>query len=394
MKRQFVITIVVTLLLLVIVEAFLRVSVNDPLVNPFVAKTNLYQEILNAPLQEKEKDNRFIKHNIFLLEKLEHKDKISLGFVGTSRTKVLQPNRFGIVNAFNSASNSYNEITYGLLLEAIVLRNYLPNLKKIYVESSLLLRRPAAPNYIVEKEHQIYRPLLRSLFSLRKSFPQFESFQTFVAGNKNKKFELMIFTEANRLTIAELLGIGESSASLNVGQASVLKKLNTLGEYKAELSFKNDSPKPAINVDNPRVSRIKEVMTFKPFDYLFEMFTAWSKDENIEIVFFQPPVRSDMQSFQYKYGLEYHNSQLKIMAEEKSVKVVNLNFKGTGYSEEWEIFSDEDHLGTCIGNAIFFTALLHGEQEIDESGNFYQEVSKSDVQEKIKRAKKSFCEER
>jgi len=393
MKKQLIQTVVATFFLLLLVEVALHITSTDGQVNPFFLNKNIYQEILNAPLLEKEIDNRFIRHNILLLDNLDNKDTISIGFVGTSRTKALQPSRFGISNAFNSGSNSYNEITYGLLLEAIVLRDYLPNLKRVYIESSMLLRRPAAPHFIVEKEHLIYLPMLRRLLDLRKLFPQFEAFKNFVTGENAQEFKILLLTEGKRFTVANLIGIrsGSKNNDRKLEQSKVFQNLTETGEYLAVLPNKNDTPKAAISIENPRVSRIKDVMSYEPFDYLFEMFVAWSKSRGIEIIFVQPPVRSDMLFFQYKYGLEFHNQELERLAEENNVKVINMNFINNGFSEDWEIFSDEDHLATCMGNAVFFTALSHGEHKVDSSGKYYQEISMNDIKGEIPHAKESFC---
>lgn len=392
MKKQFVATVLMTFVLLIVLELYLHVTADKLYVDYFESDEELYQYLLNRPLVEKEKNNRFIRHNIYLLNKLENKKNITTGFLGTSRTKALKPNQFGFLNSFNSGSNSYNEITYGLLLEAEVLKYYLPNLKKIYVESSLLLRRSPPPKYSIDKEHIIYIPLLKKMLTMRESLPGYESFEAFVSGGFLPYYKLLIFTESNQLTISEIFGIGAIPINQSLNMSSEFKKLNMFGENKSDFSFKNDSPSSAISSANPKVERIKKIQSYSSYDYLFEMLVAWSKINDIEMIFYQPPVRSDMQMFQYEFGLESHNLHLKKMAEENNVKVINMNFKGNGFSDDWSVFSDEDHLATCKGNAILFSAIDKGESEAGRADNFYVEVSSENIKQEEINAVSQYCE--
>lgn len=120
-------------------------------------------------IKGREIGNQMLVYNIALFSHHPDPESITSAFVGTSRSKVLRPQWFGLEGAANGSGNTYNEITYGALLQAEILRLRFPNIRTVYLEASLLLRRP--DRLIVEEDHRKYLPLLESALPLRDGPP-------------------------------------------------------------------------------------------------------------------------------------------------------------------------------------------------------------------------------
>lgn len=112
--------------------------------------------------EAREKESRFIIHNLALMIKLKAKGTLpEIAVLGSSRAKPIALEYFGKLNSVNLASNSYNEMPYGLLVQAELAKKYLPTLETFLVEASFLLRRPKGIS--TEKDHQKYAFALRQL---------------------------------------------------------------------------------------------------------------------------------------------------------------------------------------------------------------------------------------
>jgi len=349
-----------------------------------------FTRIVNEPISSRELDNRFIKHNIHLLQTLEDKESYDVALIGTSRTKALSSSRFGYPNYFNSSGNSYNEITYGLLVEAEALYEHLPDLRKIYVEASMLLRRPRRSEYSAEEDHLTYLPILKRFSDIRNGFPGV-GFESFVNRKPKRELYLKLFNERDKYIASSLLFGGHEFGHELITSSRVFDEITSFGEYRNNFSFENGAPKPAISLGNPKVQRIKNIGSYESFDYLFEMIVSWARYRDIEVVFFQPPVRGDLQSFQYRYGLDHHNDALRTFAHEYQVGVINMNYLDSGFSSKWQLFSDEDHMATCTGNAAIFSSLEVGESVVGSLQKYYVEVSSVDVAKKERYMVSKFC---
>jgi len=235
--------------------------------------TEGFSRIANEPISSRELDNRFIKHNIHLLQTLKDKENYDVALIGTSRTKVLSSSRFGHMNYFNSAGNSYNEITYGLLVEAEALYEHLPRLTKIYVEASMLLRRPGPSEYTVEKDHLTYLPILKRFSLIRSGFPGV-GFKSFLNRKSGTGLYLKLFDERDKYIASSLLFGDQEVAPELISSSKVFDDITGFGEYKSNFSFENSDPKAVINIGNPKVQRIKDVASYESFDYLFEMIAS------------------------------------------------------------------------------------------------------------------------
>ena len=100
------------------------------------------------------------------------------------------------------------------------------------------------------------------------------------------------------------------------------------------------------------------------------------------MVFFQPPVRSDLYSFQLEYGIDKHAADLESISKKYAFPFINLNKKNLGYMDDWSIFSDEDHMDTCIGSGLLTLALEEGYRKFSDGGELFPEIYRSDLQEK------------
>ncbi|KDD66085.1 hypothetical protein V466_26075 [Pseudomonas mandelii PD30] len=308
--------------------------------------------------------NQMLVHNVALFSQYPTPADVTTGYVGTSRSKVLHPNEFGIPGAVVGAGNTYNEITYGLLLQAEILRLKFPELKRVYIETSLLLRRPG--RLIVEADHLKYLPLLRSMETLCPDDGSVPGCQAvFEAVHKVKSSHISswkpeVLGVRNQLRFTELLVSRDKS--IPVLADPLLKKLDVNGEKKApfrRLTDKSDML-PDVTNEHVKVQRLREISSNAPWDGLFDLIALWGKKNNIQIVFFQPPVRSDLYGFQVQYGLQKHVDDLIRVSSKYNVPFIDLDKPELGYMNDWTLFSDEDHLETCIGTGLLILALEKG----------------------------------
>ena len=54
---------------------------------------------------------------------------------------------------------------------------------------------------------------------------------------------------------------------------------------------------PPISESHVKVQRLRAIESWYPWDGLFDMFALWGIKNNVQIVFYQPPVRSDLYFF-------------------------------------------------------------------------------------------------
>lgn len=334
-------------------------------------------ELLSTPQKIKifhnEISNQTIVHNLFLFQSYPEPEEVEVAYVGTSRTKVFRPSWYGNRYAVVGAGNSYSEITYGLLLQAEILRRKFKNLKTVYIESSLLLRKPN--RFFVEPDHEKYLPLLQSLLPIIKTVPLSEKIATQIDRKShdynyptNPIFErgLEITKMRNQLKISELLNLSKNQG-IAVHEDTWIKTLRPNGERNYLPSFETlfANQKPPIQSSHIKVQRLTGIQDSMPWDGLFEVIAEWGKVNKLNIVFFQPPVRSDLYAYQVELGLDLHNRELKRVAQKYGFSYINLNQPQLGYTKDWTLFSDEDHMETCKGVVLLHYAL---EQSILEGG--------------------------
>jgi hypothetical protein len=271
----------------------------------------------------------------------------------------------GEPRAVNSSGNSYNEISYGLLLQAEIARLAFPGLKRVYVESSMLLRRPRG--VILEPDHRKYLPVLESLLPLRDQLGDSETFRRQLAQAQSagapSPWRPQLLAHRGELRISNLLhSAAGDGARIPVSQDALFTVLDSRGERK--------SPPPAlvpkaqqrqeITNDHVKVQRLRDIPSGAPWDGLFDLVAIWGRAHGIEIVLFQPPVRSDLYRFKKEMGLDAHVQDLQRVAREHGIPFVDLNRPDLGYMLDWALFSDEDHLETCAGVVLLHSALHIG----------------------------------
>lgn len=309
--------------------------------------------------------NQTIAHNVALFNGNTEPEKIVTGYVGTSRSKILQPSHLGLNGTVVGAGNSYSEISYGLILQAEILRLRFPNLNTVYVEASLLLRRPG--QLIIEPDHQKYLPLLESLRELCIEPDVPGCTAIFNAAEKLRhhtafswKPELSKYR--SHLRFSSL--IPNEKGSIRTADDPLLNGLTVRGERKDNLPILTARERltPEITIDNIKVQRLRNIPQTAPWDGMFEMFAKWGQLHHINIVFFQPPVRSDLYNFQKQFGLSEHILDLKRLSEKYQIPFIDLDKPDVGLMQDWPLFSDEDHMGTCRGSALLMLALEQGHQ--------------------------------
>jgi hypothetical protein len=308
--------------------------------------------------------NQTLAQNVSLFSQNTAPQEVVAGYVGTSRSKILQPSRLGIGGTVVGAGNSYSEISYGLLLQAEILRLRFPKLKTVYVESSLLLRRPA--RLIVEPDHLKYMPLLKSLAPLCAE-PILSSGCTAIFQAAESLTSKQHFTwkpelpeYRSQLRISSLFSAGDGA--IRAAEDPLLKGLTTSGERRDALPALTSRNKtaPEVTNDNIKVQRLRDIPANAPWDGLFDMFAEWGKAHQIQIVYFQPPVRSDLYKFQTQFGLREHVSDLKRISKAYGIPFIDLDTPEAELMQDWSLFSDEDHMGTCTGSALLVLALEQG----------------------------------
>ncbi|WP_156428917.1 hypothetical protein [Pseudomonas oryzihabitans] len=345
----------------------------------------LFNHAGDRVLTGRESGNQMLIHNMAIFEKSNHVDSINEAYVGTSRTKVIRPKWYGISNAVNGSGNSYNEISYGLLLQAELLRIRFPHLKKVFIEASFLLRRP--DRFIVEDDHRKYMPLFLGILPFRSGLDDKGEFlKTFEAAKKSSDGELSfnksyLWSHRDQLRLHNLFLKENSGSELLVKNDPLLSQLDADGERLSppsqEISKKGD--RQGIASDNVKVQRLRDISGWYPWDGLFDVIAKWGKLHGIEVVFFQPPVRSDLYSYQIENGIQKHTDDLKRVSEKYKIPFIDLNRPELGYMADWSIFSDEDHLDTCFGVAYLQAAIEDGYRKYSHSGDLFPMVKMSEV---------------
>lgn len=345
---------------------------------------SLRMVIPEQQISGREVGNQMLVHNLALFAGHPDPGSVRVGYVGTSRSKVLRPERFGLSNAAVGAGNSYGEISYGLLLQAEVMRLSFPNLRRMYIESSFLLRKPN--RLILEPDHRKYLPLLQTLQPLCNeagaNAPCQKVFAAAQAESSERKsgWKPAILDHRSELRLSKLLP--QSDAAIPVLSDPLLVQLAPNGERKA-LSVplvSRESQLPEISNEHVKVQRLREVASNAPWDGLFDLFVKWGAKHKIEVVFFEPPVRSDLFRMKTGMGLPLHKQDLERIARATRTPYIDLNREGLGYIEDWSLFSDEDHLETCVGSGLLTVALEAGYKHAMEHGDIVPKLPRREVE--------------
>lgn len=343
----------------------------------------LMQALPHMQIEGREIGNQMLVHNAALFAGHPAPQSIQVAYVGTSRTKVARPAWMGEQAAVNAAGNSYNEITYGLLLQAEVARLRFPNLKRVYIESSLLLRRPA--RLILESDHRKYLPLLESVLSLRAGMPGAEALRAEVArasSEQPRPERMEVLQRRGEMRLSALFE--EQSGSIPVTEDPLFSQLDAAGERRQAPSsaLSQDQWRPDLGNENVKVQRLRDIPSWYPWDGLFDMFALWGQAHDIEIVLFQPPVRADLYRYQLDNGLPAHVADLRRVARQFGIPFIDMNLPQLGYMNDKAIFSDEDHLETCHGVILLHGAIAEGYRRFKETGVLLQMPARSAVEQR------------
>jgi hypothetical protein len=351
----------------------------------------LMEQLPDSEISGREIGNQMLAQNVALFSRNQAPEAITTGYVGTSRSKILQPSRLGLDNTVVGAGNTYNEITYGLILQAEILRLRFPNLKTVFVESSLLLRRP--DRLIVEPDHLKYLPLLSSLESLcpgSEAEPLCSPVFAAIAGARgDKKFSWKSELAQHRSAIRFSSLLPGANKTIHAGEDKLLLGLNERGEQKNSFAQVTSQAQmlPEIKNEHVKVQRLRDIPSWAPWDGLFDMFALWGKAHGIQIILFQPPVRSDLYAYQKQSGLDQHVSDLKRVSAKYKIPFIDLNRPEVGIMQEWPLFSDEDHLGTCKGSAMLMVALQAGTTAFRSDGTLEPSLSVTELDKSMARLK-------
>jgi hypothetical protein len=331
---------------------------------------DLMREMPHMRLSGREIGNQMLVHNVALFSQYPSPESITSAYVGTSRSKVLRPTRFGIPDAIVGAGNSYNEITYGLLLQAEILRLRFPHLKRVYVETSMLMRRP--DRLILEEDHKKYLPLLKSLAPLCRSLPVTAGCHHVFAdverlSPSHMPMRSVLLQKGTELKLANLV-MPKKQAGMLPMEDPELSRLMANGERKGlpRAMMPKEDQLPEITNDHIKVQRIRSTRSYIPGDGLFELIALWGREHGVEVVFFQPPVRSDLYRFQVEHGLADHVEDLERISYQYNIPFIDLDRPGLGFIDDWTLFSDEDHLETCLGSGLLTFALQRAMQAYRE----------------------------
>jgi len=351
--------------------------------------TELLESLEKAKISGREIGNQMIAHNVAIFAAHPIPESVETAYVGTSRTKVLRPSWMGQGSAVNASGNSYNEISYGLLLQAEVARRRFPNLKRVYFESSLLLRRPA--RLIVEPDHVKYLPLLESLMPLRHQLTGAKKFEHELLRRQsmqlNPWWKLYLLKHRVEMRFSKLLladGVNENGA-IPVRNDPLFKELDASGERQhMPLAFvPRSDQRSEITAENVKIQRLRNVPNWAPWDGLFDMVALWGRAYDIEVVLFQPPVRSDLYRHKVAMGLSAHEADLSRIANQYRVPFINLNRPELGYMSDWSLFSDEDHMETCVGVVLLQSALAMGYQQFKRDGVLFPKLTRTEVEKNM-----------
>ncbi|MBB3744904.1 hypothetical protein FHX10_004429 [Rhizobium sp. BK591] len=372
--------VVASLLALAVVEGAVRAYEMSQVAATAEGVEGLLQSLPEAKISGREIGNQFLIHNVALFKRFPNPEAVHTAFVGTSRSKVLRPARFGLADAVNGSGNSYSEISYGLLLQAEILRLQFPNLRKVYVEAPVLMRR--RDGLVMERDHQKYFPLLHSLMPLIDQLDQAKqtkaeiiNYGTYGGAPDSHLLHFVRYRSDLRLTNLYRRLIG-ADGSIPVYDDAWFKTVRTNGERIGLSAAMNASPSPPIAREHPKVQRLDDIRSNFPWDGLFDLFAIWGKTHHIQIVLYQPPVRSDVLEFEQEYGLDLHVEDLKRVSKKYQIPFIDLEREGLGFAEDWGLFSDEDHMETCTGSILLFEAILQGEAMFEQDGQLFPAISR------------------
>ncbi|TDV45937.1 hypothetical protein EDF87_108148 [Pseudomonas helmanticensis] len=346
--------------------------------------SDLMAALPNMSISGRELGNQMLIQNVALFSQYPDPAEITSAYVGTSRSKILHPSQFGIPHAVVGAGNTYNEITYGLLLQAEIQRLKFPNLKRVYVESSFLLRRPG--RLMVETDHLKYLPLLKTLTPLCSKASDVPGCQdVFVqAGSMTNSSTTGWKPEMRRhrseFRFSSLLPGAQNS--IPVKSDPLLGQLEANGETKGQFRALTEKAemRPEISNDNIKAQRLRDITSDAPWDGLFDMFALWGREHGIQVVLFQPPVRSDLYAYQVKYGLKQHVDDLLRVSDKYQIPFVDLNRPELGYMSDWSLFSDEDHMATCVGSGLLLLALEAGVNRFEQKHDLTPVIERSPLE--------------
>jgi hypothetical protein len=362
------------------------------------APAEIIQTLANSTLSGRELDNRYTISNIAKLARHPQPQTITTAFLGTSRTKLLNPELIGWQNAVISAGNSYNEISYSYLIEAAFLKEEFPNLKYLFVETSLLNRQEPSPAFIMASDHRKYLPFLVSLEKELSATPSAKGIAQLLAQQKEQssgffsqgqlsgQLSSELFKQKDQFKLSTLLGVNETQQKMPVSETELFKQLNENGVQNE--AFSRDVPaneqarltSPEVQADDPKITRLVDIKSRYPWDEQFTALADWAKVKGVTLVFFQPPVRSDFYAFQEQYGLEMHRQDIAELAKDRGFPFVDLNARSLHYANDWSLFSDADHLGSCKGRYVYATALQMGFERWQSQGELLPTV---DLQEAV-----------
>jgi hypothetical protein len=376
--------VVVSVLALAMVEGAVRAYEMSQAATSTEGVEGLLRSLPETKISGREIGNQFLVHNVALFKRLPDPEAVHSAFVGSSRSKVLRPARFGFADAVNGSGNSYNEISYGLLLQAEIIRLQFPNLRKIYVEAPVLMRR--RDGLSMERDHQKYFPLLLSLMPLIDQLDQAKqtkaeiiNYETNGGSPDSHLLHLVRYRSDLRLTNLYRRLIG-ADGSIPVYDDPWFKTVRPNGERIDLSAAMNANPLPPIAREHPKIQRLADIRSNFPWNGLFDLFAIWGKAHNIQIVFYQPPVRSDALEFEKEYGLDLHVEDLKRVSEKYHIPFIDLEREGLGFAEDWSLFSDEDHMETCTGSTLLLEAILQGETMFEEDGLLFPAISRRAVE--------------
>jgi hypothetical protein len=363
MHKKILISFVVCVLTLCWLEVYLhRVYIPEPAELKFYSGEPLVRALTKTPISGREIGNQMLIHNVALFDKYPKKNSVTRAYIGTSRSKVIRPEWYGISGAVNASGNSYNEISFGLLLQADLLKIQFPELKTIFVETSLLLRRPN--RLIVEEDHVKYLGQLKTLNDLKLQLKDSSDFVKSV----DSKFlvkpsiwsNIYLLSHGGELKISNFLK--KNKEEMFPTDEPYIKTLLADGERPSipKLIREEKNWLPSISESHIKVQRLRDIESWYPWDGLFDLFVIWGKKNNVQIVFYQPPVRSDLYEYQKKYGLQMHIDDIARISKENNIPFINLNTPEAGFGKDWSLFEDEDHLETCLGFTYLTAALEIG----------------------------------
>lgn len=345
----------------------------------------LLQALPHAKIHGREIGNQMLVHNVALFAQDPHRQDVDKAFVGTSRTKVLRPRWMGELHAVNASGNSYNEISYGLLLQAEVARLMFPGIKQVYVEASLLLRRP--PRLVLEPDHRKYLPLLDTLLPLCDQLPDGQRSRAEVARAETAAGQPFwrphLRARRAELRFSNLLPwVHTEAGGIPVQQDELFTSVDARGERKAApASFLPTAERsPEVREDNIKVQRLRDVAGWAPWDRQFDLFALWGRAHGIQVILFQPPVRSDLYRFQDRMGLQAHVQDLQRVARQYGIPFIDLDRPELGYMQDWTLFADEDHLETCAGVVLLYSALRAGAERFGATGELLPIVPRAEAE--------------